>query len=497
VEIQETVDLEPKHIPKKMSNQERKNLDDVGKVNKKNQDTLAMPVITEETIKKFNKKKFFSSLKRPFENMKVIIPIIAVLVVIAVGVFAYSFFIVKPVDEARIKGDLIGKVITLSKGTKIKINKNNMKSFSVSSRNTDKNKDEIKVALTLNNGAIEAKTLVSIIYTSEGDNQWKVSDKIVVEGVTALKPVVGMDKKKFLAGLKKLNITIADTPIELGGQDVKNLDISLRKPDLVNGKEEIIVQTSIDSGLLAASGNIKCKLVFENETWSIANILVNSNEDFKLILSPTFSDERVIETVKKQGFEETLSYSSFFGGKGFTVKDKFTTSIKISGKEFDAQKGRLNVIAKRENKAGEINLGLSTYYTFSISLSQISILNGAKTTVDSGTINTVPNSLIIATIANTEIEGSNLLFWWSNNHKITPEELKTYKTKEILSKKGIENIKYVYGSITYIDGEKNKNVSFVAIYFLVYDDVKGYNWKLDKLVGEDSPNYKTYSKEAK
>ena len=385
--------------------------------------------------------------------------------------------------------------IHLPKGTSIKINKNFIKSFSINSRNTDKSKDEIKVAVTLNNGAIEAKTLVSLLYTYEGKNQWKIN-KIVREGVTTLKPVAGIDGKKFLDGLKKLNITIADTPIALGGQDVKKLGITLRTPDFENGKEDILVQGSIDSGILAATGKIKCKLIFQNEAWSIATVQKNSTEDFALVLSPAFSDDKVIETIKKQGFEETLSYSGFFGGKGFTVKDKFTKSIKIAGKRFDAQKGVLYVAAKRENIAGEIKLGLTTNYTFPISLSKISLLNGAKTNVDSGTINNVTNTVILSTITNAEIEGSNLLFWFSNNHKITTEEAKTFKSKEILSKKGFENIKYVYGSITYINGKKNKNVSFVALYFLMYDETKGYYWRLDKIVGEDSPNYKTYSKES-
>jgi len=40
---------------------------------------------------------------------------------------------------------------------------------------------------------------------------------------------------------------------------------------------------------------------------------------------------------------------------------------------------------------------------------------------------------------------------------------------------------------------ENKNISFVALYFLVYNNSNGYNWKLDKLVGDDSPNYKEYT----
>ena len=257
------------------------------------------------------------------------------------------------------------------------------------------------------------------------------------------------------------------------------------------------MQTSIDSGLLATTGKIKCKLVFEDEAWRIATTEKNSTEDFKLVLSPTFSDEMVIEAIRKQGLEETVTYSNFFGGKGFTIKDKFTKSINISGKRFDSQKRALYVTAKRENIAGEIKSVISTDYTFSISFSKIALTDRAKTTVNSGTINNMASPLIISTITNVEIEGSNLLFWWSNNHKITPEEANTFKASKILSKKGFENIKYVYGSITAKDGKKNNevSVSFVALYFLVYDENNGYNWKLEKIIGEDSPNYKAFSNE--
>ncbi|MGH4122073.1 MAG: hypothetical protein ACREV6_03960 [Clostridium sp.] len=497
--IGECTNSKVKKNAKKNSNIKKENTPAGDKNEKKHEDTLPMPVITEEDIKKYKREKLFASLKKTFVSMKVIIPIIALLVVIGGGVFAYTHLIVKPVDEVRIKGDLIGKAITLPKGTIIKMSKDNMKSFSINTRNTDKSKDEMKIALTLNNGAIEAKALVSVAYTYQGKNQWKISDSVILDKVTAIKPVVGMDEKKLFEAVNKLSITIAETKVALGGQDVKSLGITLRTPDLENGKEEIVVKTSIDSGLLATTGKIKCKLVFENEAWSIATIAKNSTEDFTLVISPTFSDEKVIEAIREKGLEETVTYSNFFGGKGFTVKDSFTKSINVAGKRYDSEKGVLYVNAKRENTAGEIKSVLTTGYTFSISLSKIALTDKAKTTVNSGTINNMASPLIISTITNAEIEGSNLFFWWSNNHKITPEEAKTFKTSEILFKKGFENIKYVYGSITYKEDKKNKSGSgsFVALYFLVYDEAKGYNWKLNKIVGEDSPNYKALTKEAK
>ena len=457
-----------------------------------------MPAITDKDIKKFNRDKFFVSLKRIFKKMKVIIPIIALMAVVSGGVFAYTVLSVKAVDEVRIKEDLIGKVVTLPKGTSIKITKDYIKDFSISSRTKDKNSDNdmIKVSVDLNNGAIEVKTLLSLVYIYEGKKQWKMQDEIVLEAVTQLKPVVGMDEKKFLEGLKKLSIDIEGTTKVLGAEDVKSLGITTRTPDLENSKEEILLSMGIDSGLLAATGNIKCKLVFKDEAWSIETLERNSTEDFKLVISPNFSDEKIIEAIKKEGLEETVTYANFFGAKGFKVKDSFTKSINISSKNFDAENGTLNVTAKRENVAGQIKATLSTNYTFKISYSQVSLLEKSKTTVDSGKINDLSTEVIISTITNAEIEGSNLLFWFSDNHKITAKEASSFKLKEVISKKGIENIKYVYGSINYLENKKSKEATFVGLYFLVYDEAKGYNWKLNKLVGEDSPNYNEYRKTA-
>ncbi len=466
---------------------------------KKRQFTQEMPAITDEVIKKDKREKFVASIKKTFMHRKVIIPIISLLVIIVVVALAYSFFIIKPVDEVRIKEDLLGEVVTLPKGTKIKINENNMKNLTINSSSIDKSRDDVKIALTLNNGVIEAKAILSLEYINEDKSEWKFNKQVSLDSVTSVKPVMVMNGKKLMSELNKRSVTIDSAEVALGGQDVKKLAISLRTPDLENGKEEVLLEVSIDSGLIAISGKIKCKLIFENENWKIDTISRNSNDDFKSVLSPTFSDDRVLKAIREQGMDETVSYSNFFGGKGFAVKDNFTNSIKIYSKKFDAQKGRLTVTAKRKNVSGEIRSVLSTNYIFSISLSKTSLLNRSKTVVDSGTINKVSTEVIIPTIANAEIEGSNLFFWWSNNHKITTEEAKTFKNNEILSKKGFENIKYVYGSITSIDekNDNNKNISFVALYFLVYDNTKGYNWKLDKIVGEDSPNYKDYSKVTK
>jgi hypothetical protein len=493
---EESIDLEYKQITDETYNGEKEHTHEVHKNEEKKFDTLKMPAITEEDIKKHNRGKLFRDFKRIFIQKKVVIPIVTVFVFMAVGVVGYLFLIAKPVDEGRIKGDLIGKVVTLPKGTNIEIKKGYIKSLSINSRKTDKSKDEIKAAVTLNNGTIEVKTLLSFVYINEGKNQWEFKGKVALAGDTVVKPVVAMDEKQFLDGLKKLSINIGDIPEALNGEEIKSLGIFKRTPDLDKGKEEVLVDVGIDSGLLSAKGKIKCELNFENEVWSIATIDKNSNEDFALVLSPSFSDAKVIEVIKKEGLEETVTHPDLFGGKGFNVKDSFTKSINISDKKFDEQNRTLNVTIKRENIAGEIKSTLATDYIFSLSLSKMDLVKKSKTTALTATVANMSNELIISTIANVEIEGSNFLFWFPDNHKITTEEAKTFKTKEILSKKGLQNVKYVYGNINYMEGKKEKATSVVALYFLVYDGSKGYNWKIDKIIGEDSPNYKTYSKAA-
>jgi hypothetical protein len=447
-------------------------------------DTLKIPVITDEDIKKYNRHKFFRNALAIFKKKRVIIPI------------ATALLIAKPVDEGRIKQDLLGKVITLPKGTNIEIKKGYVKALSIKSRNTDKGKgkDEIKVEVTLNNGVIEVKTLLLLMYVNEGKNLWEFNNKITLAGDTVVKPVVSMDEKQFLESIKKLSVNIGDVPKLLNGVDVKGLGILKRTPDLQNSKEEVLVDVTIDNGLVASKGTVKCSLVFANEVWGIATIDRNSNEDFKLVLSPSFSEDKVVDIIKKEGLEETITHPDLFGGKGFNVRDSFTKSIKISDKKFDEQSGSLTVTAKRDNVSGEIKSTLATDYTFDLSLGKTTLLKRTKTTALTVAVDNMANELIISTIVNAEIEGANFLFWFADNHKITAEEAKTFKSTEILSKKGFQNVKYVYGSIRYMDGKKEKTTSVVALYFLVYDSAKGYNWKLDKVIGEDSPNYKTYSK---
>lgn len=459
------------------------------------QDTLEMPVITEEDIKKHNREKFLNTYVKPFAKMKVVIPVVTIFLVLAVGAFGYVFLFANPVDDGRIKEDLVGKVITLPKGTSMEIKKGNIKNLSISSRNTSKSdkKDDIKAAVTLNNGTLEVKTTLAIQYLYEGKNKWKIDNNVGLTGETSVKPLIAMDENQFLEGLKKYSITLWETSKTLGGEDVKTLRIAERKPDLDNFKEEVFVEVGIDNGLIASTGKLKCSLNFDNENWNLTSVERSSADDFVIVLSPAFSQEKVVEIIRKEGMEETVTNANVFGGKGFYVRDSFTKAINITDKKFDAQKGTLTVTAKRENNAGELKSLLSTDYTIAISINKIELTKKSKTTVDTVTIPDMSKDFITSTIANIEVEGGNTLFWFSDNHKITAAEAKTFKPDKVVSKKGLQNIRYVYGSITYTEAKKEKNLPFVAAYYLVYDSSKGYNWKLDKIVGEDSPNYKNYS----
>ena len=63
-EIQEHIEIKVEHIPDKINNVENENIADADDKKKKHEDTLAMPAITEEYIKKYNREKIFENLKK-------------------------------------------------------------------------------------------------------------------------------------------------------------------------------------------------------------------------------------------------------------------------------------------------------------------------------------------------------------------------------------------------------------------------------------------------
>lgn len=492
-DFEEQINVEIQQNTDKIDADEKNSSSEGGKETDKLEDTLEMPVITKEDIRRYKREKFFKTYIEPFTKMKVAVPLATIFIVIAVGAFSYVYFFGNSVDEERIKADLIGKVVTLPKGTNIEIKKGNINNFIINSRSTSKSekKDDIKAAVTINNGNLEVSTLLSIQYIYEGRNKWTISENIGIAGETSVKPLAVMDEKVFLENLRKFTIIVGNTNMLLSDGEVKTLQIAERKPDLNNFQEEILVEAVIDNGLLSAAGKLKCIVKFENEAWGLSSVEKSGTEDFALVLSSAFNQDRIIDIIKKEGLEATVANANVFGGKGYFVKDSFTKSFTIPDKKYDAQKGELLVSVKRENAAGELNSTLSTDYTFSLTLGKLELMKKSKTIVDSISIADMTRDFIVSTIANAEIEGDRF-FWKADNHKINADEAKTFKSDKILTKKGLQNVRYVYGNITYIEAKKEKKISFVATYFLVYDSSKGYNWKLDKIIGEDSPNYKNY-----
>jgi preprotein translocase subunit Sss1 len=460
-------------------------------------DTMPMPVITKEEIRNYQKEKFLKEFKKPFKEMKIAITVITAILFIAVGVIGYMFLSGKPVDESRVKNDITGKSVVLPTGTNFEIKKGYIKSFRISERNTDKGnkKDDIKAAVTLSNDTIEVKTLMTLQYIYEGKGKWTISDKFELSGDTTVKPLAGMAENQILEEVKKLNIMLGNKPKALSDADVKTLTIASRTPDFDNLKEVVLVDATIDSGLIAASGKIKCSLVFENDLWKVASVERENAEDFALTLSPSFSEEKIMEAIKSGAADTKVSSPNVFGGQLFYVSDSFTKKVTITDKKFDAQNQNLVVTVKSENTAGELKTVLSTEYTFAVAVDKVQVVKKSKTTVDTVTVSELSKDFIVSTITGREIEGNYLFYLFSSNHKITSEEAKTYKTTKVLFKKGLENVKYVYGSISYTENKKLKTTNMVATYFLVYDKTKGYSWKLDRVVGEDSPNYKLYSPE--
>lgn len=492
--LEEEIDLKSEEDQEEQDTEEKKDTIAEDANTQKIHDTLEMPVITKEQVRKYKMDKFFKVLKKTFKKSKMIITAATFLLLVVMGGFGYSFLIGRPVDEGRIKEDIINKIVLLPKGTSFEIKKDCIKSFSIKERITQKReKDDIKAEVTLNNGTIEVNTLLSLQYVYAGNNTWKISHRVELTGGTTVKPLIGMDESKILSEVKKANITIGNTTKALSDEDVKKISIVSRTPDFENSKEEVLVEAGFDSGFMAASGKIKVSLNFKDEAWSVASIERNSAEDFTLALSPAFSDKKILETVKKDVLNQTVTHPDVFGGKSFYINDSFTKSMTIENKSFDAQNQKLNVTIKRQNTAGELKAALSTDYIFELSLNKLEALKKSKTTAQSVSINDISKDTVISSIAGAEIEGNNLFFWYYDNHKITAEEAKTFRTDKVASKKGFENVKYVFGNITYKEGNKQKTTNVIAAYHLVYDSSKGYYWKLDRIVGEGSPNYKTYT----
>jgi hypothetical protein len=464
-------------------------------------DTLEMPAITDEVIKRDKKarkslkrSKVLLAIRNTISSKLFIIPFFALIVLGASGFLAYNFLLNTKVEETQVKADLVGKTIVLPKGTNFEIGKGFLKNMSIVNRvyNKEEEIEYIDITTVLNNSSLEVKGSLQLAYKREGRSQWKLMDKVTLKNDIVVKAVAGMEEAKLLQELKKQKVTVAGEEVELSDGIVNSLKVLQRTPDFEAGKEEVLAEVIIDGGVLQAKGNIATSLSFENEIWSLNNLSSEEGKSFEVTLSETLSEEVILEQIQKKALEEHVVHNSVFGGKSFLVKDKFSKSMTLLSKELDDSKKNLKVSLKRENTAGVLNSTLAASYVFNVSLKAITYGSNTKSTAEEVSVTSLSKDAIINSLSGAEVEGRNDFFWWSENHKLIESEAKTFKLDEILSKSGYKNINYIYGSLTYND----ETVSVVALYYLLYDDSKGYTWKLDSVISSESSKYSYYSKDA-
>ena len=474
---------------------------------KKAHDTLEMPLITDEIVSSYNEmnkkhKKnnmflgFLSAFTRIFTNKKVIIGFTALIVLGVAGFLTVNLLSVKAIDETAIKEDIVGKVIVLPKGSSFQVKKGDVQEAVIIGNNSDKDKQVqyLDVKMTLNNKSIEVKGTFRLTYKIEGKNQRKLNDKIELKNDIAVKPVIGMEEAKVTEELKKQTVSIGGENLQLSDGSIKTLKIAQRTPNFDQGKEELLAEISIDNGIMASTGNIKASLIFENENWKLDSVAINSDEDFKAVISPSMSEDTILSQIKKKPLQENVAYSTVFGGKEFAVNDKFTKSMKITDKNYDQDKKVLNVTVKRENSAGIINSTLTTNYSLNVSFKALVFGSASKSKVESVTVSDISRDNVAAMLVGAEMKMGSQFLWWSESHTITADEAKTLKINKSLSRKNAQNTRYVYGDISYQDGKKAKTASIVAI-FLVSGSSDGYAWKLDSVISSEADQYQYYRPE--
>ena len=468
-------------------------------------DTLEMPVITEDLITDYKRtkrrsgiSKFIYKLGRGVTSKVFIIPFFALIVLGLSGFLSYHFLLNSKVEEGHINVDIVGKTLVLPKGTNFEIQKSYIKDISIAGRlyNKEENTEYIDVNAILNNGNIEVKGTLQLAYIKEGKNQWKLMDKIQLKNDVAVKAVSGMEETKLVREIKKRKVSVVGEEVGLEDDIVIGLKVLQRSPNFEEGKEEALIEVLVDGGVLQAKGNFVASLSFFEENWIVSDMKVESDNEFEISLSETLSEEIILEQIKKKEQEEYVTHSSVFGGKSFLISDKYVFSTEIQSKSLDDSKKKLNISLKRNSKAGVLSAALSADYTFKTSLKALVLENNTKSVADEVSVNSLSKDGIAASLSNVEMEGRSDFFWWSYNHKLTESEAKTFKLDEILTKAGYKNINYVYGDLTYNEGNRAKTVSVVAIYYLLYDNSKGYQWKLDSLISSESTKYNYYSKEA-
>lgn len=466
-------------------------------------DTLRMPPITNEMLeanqkeKNKRKNKTLSTLKRIFTSKLLIVGCLTVLVLGLVVYIGSAYLLNTKVDEAQIKKDLIGKTITLPKGTQFKVKEGSIKNLSIGERvfNDEDKVEYIDLTATLNDGKIEVSGVIQLSYKKADNNKWQLLDTITLKKDIVVKPVAGMEEAGIIEVLKNKTISLLNHEISLSDSMVTRIAVVERKPKYNEGKEKLSVEVIVDGGVLTAKGTINGELSFVDEKWVIDGDFNYDEEDFEIDLSKNLSEDVIVDEIKNRGDRQNVNHDSIFGGQSFLIDDEFTNSVTIESKELNDDKTELYLTVKKENESGMLKAILTAEYVFGVSLTDLSYYSNNGTTVDEVVVAELTRDMIVQSLSGAEIEGRRGVFWWDNNHRLTEDEAKTYQHDEILSKAGYQNNKYVYGQITYDDDGEQKTVDMVAIYYLTHDTVNGYQWQLDGVVSSESNRYKHYTKE--
>lgn len=475
---------------------------EVEKVRKKLHDTLEMPPITDEDIKKDKKLRrslrrtqILSAAKRAITSKKFIIFLSAILVLGLAAFLTVNLFNNKSVDEVRIRQDIAGKTIILPKGGSFEIKKDYIQDIKIAAVTPDKNNKQLEyldVKMIFNNKSIEVKGTFKLTYKHESKNQWKLNDKIMLNNDVVVKPVAGMEEAKLIDELKKQKISVAEEDLALGDGSVKSLKVLQRTPNFDAGTETVLVGVTVDSGIITSAGNVTASLSFADESWKLASVSRSSDQDFKLALSRSISDDSILAQIKKKPLQENVTYPTVFGGREFAVSDKFTKSMKVTEKNFDEAKKLLSVSVRRENAAGVINSTLTTNYSLSVSMNGMVLSSNSKSKVEAVTVADISKDSIAPMLVGAEMKMGSQFLWWSESHTITADEAKTLKISKIVTRKDVQNARYVYGDISYKDGKKVKTASIVAIFLVSGDGSGGYAWKLDSVISSESDQYQYY-----
>lgn len=472
----------------------------VGNIN----DTLKMPSITDQmlemnkTEEKKPAKSTFLALRKLFKSKLVIVACLTVMVLSLVIYIGSAYLLNQKVEVGQIKKDMSGRTIVLPKGTKFQVKEEYIKSISLGQRayNEKEKVEYIDLTAAFNDGKIEVTGVLQLAYKKEGNNKWRLLDSISLKKDIVVKPVAGMKEGKIIEEVKKQTISLFGQEIPLSDSSVTSIKVLDRDSQFQEGKENISLEIVVDGGILSAKGTANSSLIFAEEKWFLDGNLSLDEQTFEISLSENLSEDLILNAIKDEGKRENVKHDSIFGGQNFLINDKFTKSTSIQSKALSDNKNQLYVSVKKENVAGMLNTTLTGDYVFNVSLNQVNYNSNTESRVEEVSVGELTRDMIVSSLAGAVIEGRRGAFWWDNNHEITEGEAKSYEEDEILSKVGYQNIKYVYGKLTYDDDGDQKTVDMVAIYYLTYDNNSGYDWKLDSVISSESNRYRHYSKES-